>query len=57
MAASAEGAALTELGDFADAKTLLTRSTDVLSQGGAAMDLLSQQSKERLERLNAISQK
>jgi hypothetical protein len=57
MAASAEGAALTELGDFADAKELLLHSTEVLSQGGAAMDLLSQQSKERLERLNEVSKK
>ena len=54
MAASAEGAALTELGDYPDAKALLVHSTDVLSQGGAAMELLSQQSRERLERLHAV---
>ena len=57
MAASAEGAALTELGDYEDAKALLVHSTDVLSQGGAAMELLSQQSRERLERLHAVWKK
>jgi len=54
MAASAEGAALTELGDYTEAEALLVHSTDVLSQGGAAMELLSQQSRERLERLHAV---
>ena len=48
-AASAEGAALTALGDYAEAEPLLVRSKEVLSQGGAAMELLSRQSSERLD--------
>ena len=57
MAASAEGAALTGLGDFAAAEPLLVHSNEVLSQGGAAMALLSEQSQERLDELYAVWQK
>ncbi len=53
-AASAEGAALTALGDYAAAETLLVSSKEVLSQGGAAMELLSRQSSERLEHLYSV---
>ena len=57
IAASAEGGALTDLGDYAEAESLLVASTEVLAQGGAAMELLSQQSPERLERLHAVWKK
>ena len=53
-AASAEGAALTELGEYGEAESLLVRSQEILSQGGAAMALLSQQSGERLEHLYSV---
>lgn len=56
-AASAEGAALTELGEYAEAEALLVRSKEILSQGGAAMELLSRQSAERLDRLYAALRK
>jgi tetratricopeptide (TPR) repeat protein len=56
-AASAEGAALTELGEYAEAETLLVRSKEILSQGGAAMELLSRQSAERLAHLYSIWRK
>jgi tetratricopeptide (TPR) repeat protein len=53
-AASAEGAALTELGAYAEAEPLLVQSTEVLKQGGAAMELLLEQSTERLEHLYSV---
>lgn len=53
-AASAEGAALIELGEYAQAETLLVRSKEILSQGGAAMELLSQQNRERLAHLYSV---
>lgn len=56
-AASAEGAALTELGDFAEAESLLVRSTEILGRPGASLELLARQSRERLDRLYAVWQK
>ena len=57
MAASTEGAALTELGRYQDAETLLARSAEILKGGGAATELLARQSQERLERLHAVWKK
>jgi tetratricopeptide (TPR) repeat protein len=56
-AASAEGAALTELGDYAEAEALLVHSTEVLSQPGVSMELLSRQSRERLDHLYTVWRK
>jgi hypothetical protein len=57
MAESVEGAALTALGEYAQAEELLLRSNEILGQGGAAMELLSQQNHERLDHLYAVWQK
>lgn len=56
-AASAEGAALTELGEYAEAEALLVRSKEILTQGGAAMELLSQQNSDRLDHLYSVWRK
>jgi hypothetical protein len=48
---------LIELGDYMAAESLLVRSNEILTQGGAAMALLSQQSSERLEHLYSVWRK
>jgi hypothetical protein len=54
MAESAEGAALTGLGEYNEAESLLLRSNDVLVRGGAATEFMSQQNRERLDHLYAV---
>jgi len=54
LAASAEGGALTGLGQYAEAEALLLHSDEVLREEGTAQQLLMEQNQERLAKLYAV---